>query len=74
MLFRSGNASALFSGDMRSRQGGLGLEVGYLVKDNLWLSGGYNIFGFSDKDLAGENYTNPGIFARIRFKFDENSF
>ena len=70
----SGNASALFSGDMRSRQGGLGLEVGYLVKDNLWLSGGYNIFGFSDKDLVGEGYTNPGIFARIRFKFDENSF
>ena len=70
----SGNASALFSGDMRSRQGGLGFELGYLLKDNLWLSGGYNIFGFSDKDLVGEGYTNPGIFARIRFKFDENSF
>lgn len=68
------NASTLFSGDMRSRQGGLGFEVGYLLKDNLWLSGGYNIFGFSDKDLAGQDYTTPGLFARIRFKFDENSF
>ena len=70
----SANASSLFSGNMRSRQGGLGFELGYLLKENLWLSGGYNIFGFTDKDLAGVDYTNPGIFARIRFKFDENSF
>ncbi len=70
----SANASALFSGNLRSYQQGLGFELGYLLKENLWLSGGYNIFGFTDKDLAGQDYTNPGVYARIRFKFDENSF
>jgi len=39
---------------------------------NLWLSAGYNYFGFYDKDLSGQDYTNPGYFMRMRFKFDEH--
>jgi len=66
------NAMSLFSGDLRSCQYGLGNEVGYLLTSNLWLSAGYNYFGFYDKDLSGEDYTNPGFFMRMRFKFDEH--
>ena len=41
---------------------------------NLWLSGGYNVFGFTDKDLSPEEYTSHGAYMRLRFKFDENLF
>jgi hypothetical protein len=68
------NAMSLFSGDFRSVLYGIGNEVGYLVTANLWFSAGYNYFGFFDKDLSGEDYTNPGAFMRLRFKFDEHLF
>jgi hypothetical protein len=48
--------------------------VGYLVATNLWLSTGYNILGFKDKDLSGEEYTAQGVYFRLRFKFDEDLF
>lgn len=55
-------------------QYGLGFDVGLRVATNLWLSIGYNFFGFKDDDLAGVNYTNPGFFFRFRYKFDEDLF
>lgn len=67
-------ASTLFSGDLGSRQYGMGAEAGYLVKENLWVSVGYNLMGFKDKDLAGEDYTDKGVYIRLRYKFDENVF
>jgi uncharacterized repeat protein (TIGR01451 family) len=57
-----------------SRQRGLGFEIGYQVMRNLWLSGGYNLFGFRDADLAGADHTERGAYLRLRFKFDENLF
>jgi hypothetical protein len=51
-----------------------GLEVGYLLRQNLWLSLGYNWRGFSDKDLTASEYTNGGLYLRLRFKFDEQLF
>jgi hypothetical protein len=68
------NYSALFSDFFKSCQYGLGGEIGHLVATNLWLSGGYNFFGFKDKDLGTEEYTAQGIYLRIRFKFDEDLF
>lgn len=52
----------------------VGVEVGYLAMKNLWLSLGYNIKGFSARDLTGEAYTRRGLYMRMRFKFDENLF
>lgn len=52
----------------------LGAEVGYLVTSNLWLSAGYNARGFRDDDLTGSEYTNEGVYLRLRFKFDEDLF
>ena len=66
------NVMSLFNSGLNSVLYGAGAEVGYLLTANLWLSGGYNVFGFHDKDLSGENYTNPGGFLRLRFKFDEH--
>ncbi|PWR18146.1 hypothetical protein DKG74_20095 [Zavarzinia aquatilis] len=53
---------------------GLGVEVGYLMADSLWLSLGYNVTGFRDSDLAGEEPTDQGVYVRFRFKFDESLF
>ncbi len=58
----------------RSRHTGLGVEGGYRVAPNLWLSAGFNFFGFKDRDLAGSDSTQRGAFIRLRFKFDEDWF
>lgn len=50
----------------------VGVEVGYLAWKNMWVSMGYNIKGFRASDLAGEAYTQRGLYLRMRFKFDEN--
>jgi hypothetical protein len=45
-----------------------------MVMENLWLSAGYNWFGYKDQDLTGGDYTNKGAFVRLRYKFDEDLF
>lgn len=64
-------ASGLFGESVGSRQYALGLEVGYLLATNLWLSAGYNVYGYHDDDLAAGDYTNKGAYLRLRYKFDE---
>ena len=67
-------ASMLADGSLGNRKLGLGMEVGYLLHENLWLSGGYNLFGFKDKDLTAQDYTDKGFYIRLRYKFDETLF
>lgn len=52
----------------------LGMEVGYLLRRDMWLSAGYNFVGFDDKDLSVENYTSQGPYLRLRFKFGFDDF
>ena len=52
----------------------MGIEAGYLVWKNLWLSLGYNAKGFKAAELAGDAYTQRGVYLRLRFKFDEKLF
>jgi hypothetical protein len=66
--------SYMYSPQGSSRQWAQGVEVGYLVRQNLWLSTGVNWAGFSDKDLTGSDYTNKGVYLRLRFKFDGTLF
>jgi len=66
--------SMMYSPQGGSRQYALGLEIGYLVAQNLWMSAGYNFTGFTDKDLTGTDYTNKGVYVRMRYKFDEDLF
>ena len=64
--------SVLFGQSTASRQYGAGIEVGYLLATNLWVSAGYNVSGYRDADLAGADYTARGPFVRLRYKFDES--
>jgi len=50
-----------------------GPSVGYNVIKNAWVSVGYNIVGFADKDFSITNATAQGPYVRFRFKFDQNS-
>ena len=64
---------------LHSPQGGAsqfakGVEVGHLIKENLWISVGYNVSGFRERDLSAADYTAKGFYLRLRFKFDENLF
>ncbi|HYS44211.1 MAG TPA: hypothetical protein VEM32_09560, partial [Geobacteraceae bacterium] len=50
-----------------------GPSIGYNVMKNAWVSLGYNIVGFADKDFSAANYNAQGPFIHFRFKFDQNS-
>lgn len=63
-------ASTLFTSG-GSALHGMGGEVGYRVKTNLWFSLGHNVLGFKESDLADEHHTERGTYLRLRFKFDE---
>lgn len=52
----------------------LGIELGYQVMKNIWVSAGYNFVGLKDPDLTANEYTSKGPYMRVRMKFDENSF
>lgn len=67
-------SSALFSDHFNNVQYATGAEVGFKLRQNLWLSAGYNFTGFYDRDLSGEEATRRGPFIRMRFKFDEAMF
>lgn len=64
-------ASVLTSPQGSTRQYAYGMEAGYLLGKNVWMSMGYNFSGFYDKDLSGSDYTRQGVYFRIRMKFDE---
>ena len=66
------NGSVLFSGDTRSFHYGIGPELGVTLKRNLRLGVGYNFFGFTDRDLGAEDYTQRGVYISLRLKFDES--
>lgn len=50
-----------------------GPTVGYTPKKNIWISLGYNLTGFTDRDFSRADYTAHGIFFNFRIKFDQES-
>jgi hypothetical protein len=68
------NTSTMFGKGAQSKYYGFGMELGFLVMENLWASAGYNFFGYRDDDLTSGEYTNKGAFVRLRYKFDEDLF
>ena len=62
---------------LASRDGGIqfgaGVEAGYRVARNVWVSAGYNLLGFKERDLAGGDATEKGAYVRLRLKFDERT-
>lgn len=69
-----GAIATVLAGKGGGRQYAYGLEAGYVLMDNVWVTLGYNFRGFSDDELAGSNYTNRGWVLGVRYKFDENLF
>jgi hypothetical protein len=49
------------------------VSIGYNVVQNAWISLGYNLTGFEDKDFSQADFTAQGPFVRFRFKFDQDS-
>jgi uncharacterized repeat protein (TIGR01451 family) len=47
-----------------------GPSVGASPAGNLWLTLGYNIAGYRDRDLADDRYTRAGPYLTLRAKFD----
>jgi hypothetical protein len=50
---------------------GLGASLGYGLLENLWISFGYNLHGFTDSDFSQGEFTAQGPFVKFRFKFDQ---
>ena len=50
-----------------------GPSAGYNILENIWISLGYNVWGFDDKDFASAAYTAQGPFVRFRMKFDQQT-
>jgi hypothetical protein len=51
---------------------GIGLDVGFNLMDNMWLSAGYNVRGFHDADFAQARYTAQGPYLRFSVKADQH--
>lgn len=66
--------SVLATDGFGSRSYGLGGELGLIVLRNLRVAGGYNLFGFTDKDLNTFGTTRKGAYLELGFKFDESLF
>jgi hypothetical protein len=66
-------ASLLHSWHSGQYEYSCGPSTGYNIFDNAWVSLGYNIFGFEDKDFSSANYTAQGPYVRFRMKFDQQT-
>lgn len=73
-----GGIFSVLQGSGGDRQYAYGLEVGYVVMDNLYATLGYNWRGFASsgtaEGLTGNDYTNRGWVLGLRYKFDEDLF
>ncbi len=55
-----------------SERTGLGAEIGRQMQPGVWMSAGWNRFGYFDPDLPDEAYTRAGFYLRVRARFDES--
>lgn len=73
-----GGLYSMLQGSGGDKQYAYGLEVGYVVMDNMYATLGYNWRGFSASGtaagLTGNDYTNRGWVLGMRYKFDEDLF
>jgi hypothetical protein len=68
------HATRLASQAGRNTERAYGFDVGINAARNLWLSVGYNLVGFSDRNFDASRYTAAGPYIRFRFKADQDSF
>jgi flagellar motor protein MotB len=56
----------------KSKLWGYGVEGGYRLDTNLWLSIGYRVNGFDQESFTEDRALVQGVFVRLRYKFDEH--
>ncbi len=52
----------------------LGFDVGITIAKNVWISLGYNLRGYADRDFDANRYTAAGPFVTFRIKADQDTF
>ncbi|MFK8052768.1 MAG: OmpA family protein [Woeseiaceae bacterium] len=67
------HASILNTWDSGTTDFGLGAEIGFNPRDNLWLSFGYNVLGFRDEDFDNARYTASGPYLNVTIKADQHT-
>ena len=50
-----------------------GPAVGVSPGGNVWISAGYNVAGYRDRDFEADRYTRKGPYVTMRVKFDQQS-
>ncbi len=68
-----GQATARVGNDFDSIAYSGGPSVGITPFKNAYISVGYNIVGFADRDFEESRYTRDGPFVTFRLKFDQES-
>ncbi len=52
----------------------LGADVGVTFMKNAWVSLGYNVQGYNDRDFDDAHYLAQGPYLKFRIKFDQDTF
>jgi hypothetical protein len=66
-------SSVLHVWNAKNYEYAVGPVIGYAPFENAWISLGYNLRGFSDRDFAAAHYTEQGPYLTLRFKFDQST-
>jgi uncharacterized repeat protein (TIGR01451 family) len=66
-------ASVIHSWSQKTFAWAFGPSVGFSPFVNTWVSVGYNIRGFNDRDFESSHYTAKGAYLIFRMKFDQHS-
>ncbi len=66
-------ASALNAWTAGNHSYSFGPMVGVSPVTNGWITVGWNVKGFSDRDFDAARYTAQGPYLQLRFKFDQNT-
>lgn len=66
-------ASSLNAWEDRAHAYSFGPMVGASPVTNGWITLGWNLKGFSDRDFDAARYTAQGPYLQLRFKFDQNT-
>lgn len=66
-------ASVLHSWSRNTFAWAFGPNVGFSPFANAWVTVGYNVRGFNDRDFESSHYTAKGAYLMLRIKFDQRT-
>lgn len=66
-------ASTLNSWSTGTRSYSFGPQIGMAPVKNGWVTLGWNVRGFTDRDFDAARYSAQGPYLQLRFKFDQNT-